>query len=258
MLSFCLKGEFRPEELNVKVEGRMLIVKGDRQIKVGNATESKQFNRELTLPEFVDVKSLQSYLADDGTLTMEAPVLLDRVYNQPQLTSSSNYRSASPNRFLDSGVTGGRQSSSNYNTYGNNPSNSYSSTSSASSFRQEGPSLRDSHPARRTSPSRDQYSSTTSSTSTLIGGTGFNNNPAPTTFSTLTSRPDYSTVDRYDSSKEVTHKFNLSEFAPEDIAIQVNDTMLKITALKQERDGRGSTHREFRREIGKCNRSFED
>ncbi|CAF4964904.1 unnamed protein product, partial [Rotaria socialis] len=28
-------GEFRPEELNVKIDGRMLIVKGDRQVKVG-------------------------------------------------------------------------------------------------------------------------------------------------------------------------------------------------------------------------------
>ncbi|CAF4802927.1 unnamed protein product, partial [Rotaria socialis] len=65
-------GEFRPEELNVKVEGRTLIVKGDRQLKAGNATESKQFNRELTLPEFIDVKTLQSYLSDDGMLTMEA------------------------------------------------------------------------------------------------------------------------------------------------------------------------------------------
>lgn len=253
-------GEFRPEELNVKVEGRMLVVKGDRQIKVGNATESKQFNRELTLPEFVDVKSLQSYLADDGVLIMEAPVLLDRVYNQPALPPSSTYRSASPSRFLDNTFIGGRQPSSNY-TYGNNPSNSYSSTSSTSSFRQEGPGLRDGHPVRRASPTRDQYSSTTSSASTLIGGTGLNNNnytnnPTSTTFSTLPARQDYSTVDRYDGGKEVTYKFNLSEFAPEDIAIQVNDTMLKITALKEERNGRGSTHREFRREIGMLRVSF--
>jgi HSP20 family molecular chaperone IbpA len=229
----------------------MLIVKGDRQIKAGNATESKQFNRELTLPEFVDVKSLQSYLSDDGMLTMEAPVLLDRVYNNPALTSSHTYRQSSPNRLIDSTFTGGRQPAPNY-AYGNNPSNSYSSTSSTSSFRQEGPSLRDTNTFRRNSPLRDPYSSTTSSTSTLIGGTGINqnNNQAPVTFSTLTSRPDYSTNDRNDGAKDVIYKFNLSDFAPEDIAIQVNDTMLKVTALKQERDGRGSSHREFRREIG--------
>jgi HSP20 family molecular chaperone IbpA len=240
-------GEFRPEELNVKVEGRMLIVKGDRQIKVGNATESKQFNRELTLPEFVDIKTLQSYLSDDGLLTMEAPVLLDRVYNDSSaLTSSNTYRQASPNRLVDTTFTGGRQPLPSYG-YGNNQSNSYSSTSSTSSFRQDGSGLRDTNNFRRNSPLREPYSSTTSSTSTLVGG----NNQAPVTFSTITSRPDYSTNDRHDGTKNVTYKYNLSDFAPEDIAIQVNDTMLKITALKQQRDGRGSTHREFRREIGK-------
>jgi len=233
----------------------MLIVKGDRQIKVGNATESKQFNRELTLPEFVDVKTLQSYLSDDGLLTMEAPVLLDRVYNDSgssALTSSNNYRQSSPSRLVDTTFTGGRQPSSNY-VYGNNPSSSYSSTSSTSSFRKEGPGLRDTSSFRQNSPLRDPYSSTGSSTSTLIGGGGggLNTNQTPVTFSTITSRPNYSTNDRNDGAKTVSYKFNLSEFAPEDIAIQLNDTMLKVTALKQERDGRGSTYREFRREIGK-------
>ncbi|CAF1007173.1 unnamed protein product [Adineta steineri] len=238
-------GEFRPEELNIKVEGRMLVVKGDRQVKVGNATESKQFNRELTLPEFVDAKSLHSYLTDEGQLTMEAPVLLDRVYNNAApsaLTSNSN-------RLVDTTFTGARQPPSTNFGYGNNnQTNSYSSTSSSSSFRQEGSGLRDTNNFHRSSPLRDQYSSTTSSASTLVGGS--NNNQAPTTFSTSNSRPDYFSSDRKDDAKNVTYTFDLNQFAPEDIAIQVNDTMLKVTALKQERDGRGSTHREFRREIG--------
>jgi HSP20 family molecular chaperone IbpA len=171
---------------------------------------------------------------------MEAPVLLDRVYNESALTSSNNYRQSSPNRIVDTTFTGGRQPSANYG-YGTNPS--YSSTSSTSSFRQEATGLRDTNNFRRNSPLRDPYSSTTSSTSTLIGGGGISNiNQVPAT---------YSTSDRIDGAKNVTYKFNLSEFAPEDIAIQVNDTMLKVTALKEERDQRGSTHREFRREIGK-------
>jgi hypothetical protein len=117
----------------VKVDGRMLIVKGDRQVKVGNATESKQFNRELTLPEFVDAKTLQSYLADDGQLTMEAPVLMDRVYNDAgssAITSSNTFRQSSPGRIVDTTFTGGRQPSNL--GIGNNQSSSYSS-----SFRQE-------------------------------------------------------------------------------------------------------------------------
>ncbi|CAF2522454.1 unnamed protein product [Rotaria sp. Silwood2] len=238
-------GEFRPEELNVKVDGRMLIVKGDRQVKVGNATESKQFNRELTLPEFVDVKTLQSYLSDDGQLTMEAPVLMDRVYNDSGLSAitsaPSTFRQSSPGRVVDTTFTAGRQPTTL--TIGNNPPSSYSSSSS---FRQESNSSVGSNNFHRNSPLRDQYSST-SSTSTLVGSS---NNPTPVTFSTITSRPEFSNSDRNDGSKLVTYKFNLSEFVPEDIAIQVNDTMLKVSALRQERDGRGTSHREFKREIG--------
>lgn len=235
-------GEFRPEELNVKVDGRMLIVKGDRQVKVGNATESKQFNREITLPEFVDIKILQSYLSDDGQLTMEAPVLMDRVYNDSgasAITSaSSSFRQSSPTRVVDTTFTAGRQPSNL--PLGNNQSSSYSS-----SFRQEtsGNNNAGSNSFHRNSPLRDQYSST-SSTSTILA------NPPPVTFSTITSRPEFSNIDRNDGTKNVTYKFNLSEFSPEDIAIQVNDTMLKITALRQERDARNSSHREFKREIG--------
>ena len=226
----------------------MLMVKGDRQVKVGNATESKQFNRELTLPEFVDVKTLQSYLSENGQLTMEAPVLMDRVYNDSgssTLTASSTFHQSSPGRVVDTTFNGGRQLSNL--GIGNNQSSSYSS-----SFRQESTTTTSSNnnmasnSLHRNSPLRDQYSST-SSTSTLVNNSS---NQSPVTFSTITSRPEFSNTDRIDGTKSVTYKFNLSEFAPEDIAIQVNDTMLKVSALRLERDGRGTSHREFKREIG--------
>jgi HSP20 family molecular chaperone IbpA len=47
-------GDFKPNELMVKTEGRVLVVKGDRAVTAGAATESKTFNREITLPDFVD------------------------------------------------------------------------------------------------------------------------------------------------------------------------------------------------------------
>ncbi|CAF4511243.1 unnamed protein product, partial [Rotaria magnacalcarata] len=240
-------GDFRPEELNVRVEGRTLIVKGDRQLKAGNATESKQFNRELTLPEFIDVKTLQSYLSDDGMLTMEAPVILDRFYNN---SGSSALTSSNPSRFVDTSFIGGRQPSSTF-VHGNNHTNSYASTSSTSSFRQDAPILRETSSFTRNSPLRDPYPST-SSTSTLVGGVSNNNNHNNNNNQSSTrfaSTKNYSTTDRNDGAKNVTYTFDLNQFAPEDIAIQVNDTMLKVTAVKQERDGRGSTQREFRREI---------
>ena len=241
----------------------MLVVKGDRQVKVGNATESKQFNRELTIPEFVDIKTLQSYLGDDGMLTMEAPVLMDRVYQEggpSALTSGTTYRQASPGRVLDTTFTGGRPlASSNYGLNNNNQGNSYSSTSSSSSFRQDGgaPPMTTTSTTMgglgsggssflRNSPIRDQYSST-SSASTLLGGPNYTT-PSHLAFPTMASRPDYSTNE---GAKQVTYKFDLNSFAPEDIAIQVNDTMLKVSALRQDRSGNNSSHREFKREIGK-------
>ena len=49
-------GDFKPNELTVRTEGRLVIVKGERELVAGTSTESKQFNREITVPEFVDPK----------------------------------------------------------------------------------------------------------------------------------------------------------------------------------------------------------
>ena len=75
-------GDFKPAEIQVKTEGRQLIVKGDREYKAGSAVESKQFNREITLPDFVEPTSVVSFLSD-GVLTVEAPVIVERLEYQP-------------------------------------------------------------------------------------------------------------------------------------------------------------------------------
>ncbi|CAF1027250.1 unnamed protein product [Didymodactylos carnosus] len=244
-------GEFRPEELNVKVEGRLLIVKGDRQVKVGNATESKQFNRELTLPEFVDIQTLQSYLSPDGKLTLEAPVIMDRVYGSN--ASQLEHRQVNPGRIVDTTFIGGRQPTSSFGTgalgVGGNTQSSYSSTSS-SSYRQDGGKDFGNSSFHRNSPLRDHIASTSSTSSTLGGGSSLLNSQGPTTYSTITSRPDYTISDRGDGTRVINYTFNLSEFAQEDIAIHVNDTMLKVTASRNEQDGHSSSLREFKREIG--------
>ena len=141
----------------------MLIVKGDRQVKVGNATESKQFNRELTLPEFVDVKTLQSYLSDDGQLTMEAPVLMDRVYNDSviSITSSNTFRQSSPGRIVDTTFIGGRQPYKSWYM-----DNNQSIIHFHHHFDKKVIILRGSNNFHRNSPLRDQYSSTSSTSTT--------------------------------------------------------------------------------------------
>jgi len=146
------------------------------------------------------------------------------------------------------------------NNNNNSLSGNYSSTSSASSFRQESRAgdtggFGGTSSFHRSSPLRDNYSST-SSASTLVGG-GSNishlHNSNPVTYSTRAA-PLLSN-DRSDGTKNVTYEFDLHEFAPEEIAIQVNDTMLKVSALRQERSANGSAHREFKREIGRQKRN---
>ncbi|RMZ96151.1 heat shock beta-1 isoform X2 [Brachionus plicatilis] len=84
-------GDFKPDEIQVKTEGRLLVVKGDREIVAGSSSESKQFNREITLPDFVEPTTVTSFLSD-GTLTIDAPVQMEKLgYSAPNaITGSSN------------------------------------------------------------------------------------------------------------------------------------------------------------------------
>lgn len=93
-------GDFKPTDLLVKTEGRMLVVKGDRAVTAGAATESKTFNREITLPDFVEPTAVTSYFVD-GVLNVEAPVVMDRfaVANSgANLTSSNSSMFSSSNQ----------------------------------------------------------------------------------------------------------------------------------------------------------------
>lgn len=82
-------GDFKPNEIQVRTEGRQLVVKGDREIIAGGSTESKQFNREITLPDFIEPTSVTSFLSD-GVLIVEAPVQLDRLGYTPNTSAASS------------------------------------------------------------------------------------------------------------------------------------------------------------------------
>lgn len=249
-------GDFKPSEIQVKTEGRLLAVKGDREVQAGSATESKQFNREITLPDFVEPTSVTSFLSD-GVLTLEAPVLLDRLgYNNSmptnnalQNSTSSTTMRNSPFRDIDS------------------PSRLGSSSLLSAPFGHR--DFRKSH-------------------DDMLGMGGFNagggfNTPfftdmnfsqpidrSKTTSSTQQQQNHQQQQQQQQQSQQqgqqqqqqqqlqsaslnsaASYKFNMSEFRPEDISITVTDTTLKIHALREETDGgSGKTYREFKREIG--------
>jgi HSP20 family molecular chaperone IbpA len=113
-------GDFKQNELQISTHGSStLVVKGDREMKAGLATETKTFNREITLPDYVDVARMNAYLVDsnaaadnNNVLIVEAPVLMDKytyrrsafdnsqspVRVSTRVASSSGNNSRSPNK----------------------------------------------------------------------------------------------------------------------------------------------------------------
>ncbi|CAD6189976.1 unnamed protein product [Caenorhabditis auriculariae] len=64
---------FRPEELQVNIDGRKLTIEGNHESRTEHGTTQRSFVRSFFLPEDVDVSAVRSSLTDDGHLAIEAP-----------------------------------------------------------------------------------------------------------------------------------------------------------------------------------------
>ena len=72
--------QYKPEDIEVKVDNNKLTVRAETKGKRGDANyEEKEFFRQYTLPDDVDAQQVRSYYTEDGHLTLEAP----RVPRQP-------------------------------------------------------------------------------------------------------------------------------------------------------------------------------
>uniref|UniRef100_A0A1I7UVS3 SHSP domain-containing protein n=1 Tax=Caenorhabditis tropicalis TaxID=1561998 RepID=A0A1I7UVS3_9PELO len=67
--------QFKPEELKVNLEGRMLSVQGEHDMTDEHGHSKSSFSRVLLLPEDVDITSVDSNLSENGRLSIEAPKL---------------------------------------------------------------------------------------------------------------------------------------------------------------------------------------
>jgi HSP20 family molecular chaperone IbpA len=236
-------GDFKPQEIQVKTEGRQLVVKGDREYKAGSAVESKQFNREITLPDFIEPTSVISFLSD-GVLTVEAPVLSDRLeYPQSSFSSSNTTSNVATSGLRNSPFRDNSSpsrsifASSNNNINNSNTINSRSTNNMSST---------------NTNTTTNNNNLLNNSATSLASHSTFNTplyNDLPTNpIVQLNNNNSSSSL----NSQPAIYKFNMSEFRPEDISITVTDTSLKIHAVREENDaqGGGKSYREFKREIG--------
>jgi HSP20 family molecular chaperone IbpA len=110
-------GDFRQNEILITTNGRTLVLKGDREMKAGAATETKTFNRELTLPDYVDFDKMNAYLLENGdanneknVLVIEAPVVMEKyAYRRSAFDQTSprhNFVNSTSNLHSPSSATG--------------------------------------------------------------------------------------------------------------------------------------------------------
>ncbi|VDM01155.1 unnamed protein product [Schistocephalus solidus] len=67
--------KFRPEDVEVRQEGRELYVQAKSQEKTKDSFRSREFCRAILLPNSVDVSQFKCSLSKDGILTCDAPVV---------------------------------------------------------------------------------------------------------------------------------------------------------------------------------------
>ncbi len=207
-------GDFKENELLIKTQGNLLIIKGDREIKVGGTTETKTFNREITIPDYINTNNLNAFLTGT-TLTVEAPINNDIYYQRRSVLNSASSTPASARVYSEPAVT----LNDNYSPIGTTKSSKIQQASSSTSH----------YSSSKTSPSH-------ANASYLISLQP----PEATSYQNYYSKDDNST----------TYKFDLKEFNQSDIHLSITEyRVLEIKASREINDKTGKTYREFKREI---------
>ncbi|XP_033751349.1 major egg antigen-like [Pecten maximus] len=66
--------EFRPEEIQVRVQDNKIAVSAKHEEKSTSSSVSKEYSRQVDIPSNVDQDKLQCILSKDGILSIEGPV----------------------------------------------------------------------------------------------------------------------------------------------------------------------------------------
>jgi len=65
--------DYRPEDLDVKVEGNTIIITAKQEVEESGGTRTRVFEQKFSLPSGVKPELVKSTLSRDGTLTVTAP-----------------------------------------------------------------------------------------------------------------------------------------------------------------------------------------
>ncbi|XP_014780635.1 major egg antigen [Octopus bimaculoides] len=68
--------DFKPEEVNVKMDVDKMQVHAKHESKTGGSSVSREYSRSVNIPKDIDPMNLQCTMSNDGILSIEAPLPL--------------------------------------------------------------------------------------------------------------------------------------------------------------------------------------
>ncbi|CAB3407022.1 unnamed protein product [Caenorhabditis bovis] len=67
--------QFAPEELKVNLEGNLLTISGEHEVKSEHGYTKRSFTRQFTLPKDADLNAIHTVITKEGQLAIDVPKL---------------------------------------------------------------------------------------------------------------------------------------------------------------------------------------
>lgn len=237
--------EYKPDEVNVKMDAQKLIVNAKHEEKAGQRSVSREYSREINIPDEIDPMALHCTISSDGVLTAEAlmPVpnyapITDNTGTQRMVQNVSSSVSSTPPRVTPPmGVQ-----------VQNLPPTTHTSTFTTFMSPKSGTA----------SPPQPPYSGASASTAHVTNTNNLQRTysapPSHVTSSSSTSKYEtrsgsQSPATTMDRDKKYRVEIDIEDFNPEDLNVKTVDKKLVISARKEERIGSRTSTKELNREF---------
>ena len=230
--------DYKPEEVNVKVDNDKLIVQAKHEEKGGSKSVSREFSREINIPREVDKMALGCTISSDGVLTAEAPMQTPG-YQSITAPPSSGMREriiptmsanvASPPYSVP--VSGKPIHTSTFSTF-------------VSPVKSGAPA-----PPYPQSPISSSTISGVNSSPQSFSPQIYSNSNVSSSSSKFETRSDAGSPSTLDRDRKYKVEVDIEDFAPEDINVRTVDKKLVISARKEERVGTRTSTKELNREF---------
>ncbi|XP_061173476.1 uncharacterized protein LOC133182642 [Saccostrea echinata] len=267
--------DYKPEEVSVKMDAHKLIVNAKHEEKGGQRSVSREYSREINIPNEIDPMALHCTISSDGVLTAEAPMpvpnyapITDNSGTQRIVQNVSSTVSSPPPRGTPPlGVQVQNAPPTTHTSTFTTFMSPKSGTSSPPQQQYSGstPQYPGSSQQYPGSTSQPQFSSSVPP-QPYPGGPGTahvsNTNNLQRTYSAPPSHvTSSSTTTKYESrggsqspatmdrEKRYRVEIDIEDFSPDDLNVKTLDKKLLISARREERIGSRTSTKELNREF---------